>query len=83
MNQSVARYAYNGPRQPVLEVTAAVMAEGAILPIVPPAPNATWELSILDHRLSANMWTGQHVCSSGRTLLSALRSQTVTPFQDI
>lgn len=35
-------YLYNGPSQAVLEISNAVLAQGEILPIRPPAPNSSW-----------------------------------------
>ena len=37
-------YGYKGPSQTLLEITNAVMAAGKILPITPPATNASWNL---------------------------------------
>jgi hypothetical protein len=35
-------YSYNGPSQALRRLSTAIGAQGAILPIVPPAPNASW-----------------------------------------
>lgn len=37
-------FAYNGPSQIVKTIAAAVSAQGAILPIIPPSPNSSWQL---------------------------------------
>lgn len=42
----LSTYLYNGPNQPLLEISNAVMAGGQILPITPPAPNSSWSLQL-------------------------------------
>lgn len=36
------KYSYNGPSQALRRLATAIGAQGAILPIVPPSPNASW-----------------------------------------
>ena len=42
----VYHYGYQGPSQDVLSTATAVMAGGTILPIDPPAANASWKLTL-------------------------------------
>ncbi len=41
---SLGSYLYNGPNQPLLETSNAVMSGSRILPITPPAANSSWNL---------------------------------------
>ena len=38
----MGNYSYNGPSQALRRLATAIGAQGAILPIVPPSPNASW-----------------------------------------
>ena len=47
-------YLYNGPSQAVLAVSNAVMAQGEILLIQPPAPNSSWTIEYVGPSMRCN-----------------------------
>lgn len=50
----MSSYVYNGPSQAVLEVSNAVMAQGKLLQIHPPAPNASWVMDFVGPSLQCS-----------------------------
>ena len=44
---TIGTYLYNGPSQAVAEITNAVMAQGELSYITPPASNSTWSLGLI------------------------------------
>jgi hypothetical protein len=54
-----ADYCYRGPGRLVQRIAKAVGAQGQILPIVPPSPNASWSLDFWGPSLQCNNVKGQ------------------------
>jgi hypothetical protein len=58
---NMSNYVYNGPSQAVLEVSNAVMAQGELLQIHPPAPNASWIVDFVGPSLKcSDVGSGMH-----------------------